>query len=171
MRNAMLTEAAPGLTLRARTAAELMSPAPVSIRRDATVREATAMLTDRGYSAAPVIDAAGHPVGVVSRTDILVHDRESVEHVPPGPEFYTRRELATAAGEPLGRGFQVEKVDATLVEDIMTPAVFCVPPDTSPALVIKEMLGLKVHRLFVIDENGVLIGIISPLDILRHLAP
>jgi predicted transcriptional regulator len=33
------------------------------------------------------------------------------------------------------------------------------------------MLKLKVHRLFVVDENGVLVGVISALDILRHLSP
>jgi CBS domain-containing protein len=171
MNNALLTEPGRRLTLQATTAAELMTSNPVSIREDATVREAIGMLTDRGYSAAPVIDRAGRPVGVVSRSDILVHDRESVDHVPPAPEFYTRRELAAAAGEPLEGGFQVEKVDATTVGEIMTPAVFSVAPDTSAALVVKEMLSLQVHRLFVVDDRGVLIGVISPLDILRRLAP
>jgi predicted transcriptional regulator len=28
---------------------------------------------------------------------------------------------------------------------------------------------LKVHRLFVVDRAGVLIGVISALDVLRHL--
>ena len=35
---------------------------------------------DRGFSAAPVIDAAGRPVGVLSRTDLLVHEREQTHH-------------------------------------------------------------------------------------------
>jgi predicted transcriptional regulator len=33
------------------------------------------------------------------------------------------------------------------------------------------MLGLKVHRLFVVDAAGVLVGVISALDVLRHLQP
>jgi CBS domain-containing protein len=59
------------LVLRNRTAAELMTPNPVSIRRASSIREAAAFLTGRGISAAPVIDEAGRPVGVVSRSDIL----------------------------------------------------------------------------------------------------
>ena len=163
-------EAAPLLCLRAETAADLMTPNPVSIREDASLREAIALLIDRGYSAAPVIDRAGRPVGVLSRTDVLIHDRECVEHPLPTAEYYAR-ELLTAGDEPLGEGFQVECVDPTRVRDVMTPAVFAVGPEATPARVISEMLALKVHRLFVVDSAGVLVGVISALDVLRCLRP
>jgi CBS-domain-containing membrane protein len=160
----------PRLYLRAEKAADLMTPNPVSIREDASLREAIALLIDRGYSAAPVIDAAGHPVGVLSRTDILIHDRECVEHPVPLAEYYSE-ELVTDDKEPLGEGFQVECVDPTRVGDVMTPAVFAVGPEASPARVVREMLRLKVHRLFVVDGDGVLVGVISALDVLRYLQP
>jgi CBS domain-containing protein len=35
--------------------------------------------------------------------------------------------------------------------------------------VIKGMVGLKIHQLFVVDEDGTLTGVISALDVLRHL--
>jgi CBS domain-containing protein len=163
-------EAAPLLCLRAETAAELMTPNPVSVREDASLREAIALLIDRGYSAAPVIDAAGRPVGVLSRTDVLIHDRERVEHPIPVAEYYAE-EMLTADHEALGEGFQVERVDPTPVRDVMTPAVFAVGPEASAARVVREMLALKVHRLFVVDRDGVLIGVISALDVLRCLQP
>src|SRR5687768_12139587 len=49
----------PPLVLKARTAADLMTPDPKSVRQDATVAEAVAFLTGRGFGAAPVIDEAG----------------------------------------------------------------------------------------------------------------
>ncbi len=71
------------LTLRARTAAELMTPNPVSIGQGATVTQAAAFLTGRGISAAPVIDEAGRPVGVVSRSDILArYQAASADRTP-----------------------------------------------------------------------------------------
>jgi CBS domain-containing protein len=170
MKVAMLLET-PRLALQAETAADLMTPNPVSLDEKANVREALVLLIDKGYTAAPVIDAAGRPVGVLSRTDILVHDRETFEHVPEAPEFYTRSELKARTGEALGRGFQVEKVDKTRVRDMMTPAVFCVSPETPAAKVIADLVGLNVHRLFVVDDVGVLVGVISSQDILRHLGP
>jgi hypothetical protein len=45
-------DSAPRLVLRAETAAELMTPNPKSIRRSATVAEATAFLSSRGISGA-----------------------------------------------------------------------------------------------------------------------
>src|ERR1700732_1871378 len=106
MNVAMVLET-PRLVLRADTAADLMTGNPVSVSEDATLREALALLIDSGYSAAPVIDRAGRPVGVLSRTDILVHDREMVEHLAKAPEIYDRKELKELDRGPLGRGFQV----------------------------------------------------------------
>ncbi len=145
------------LTLAAQTAANVMSDNPVSIRADASVPEAVALLTDRGFSAAPVIDEAGRPVGVVSRADILVHDRE-FHRAPRSPEVRLVPE-----------GVGVEDCDPTIVEDIMTPGVFAVSPDTSVPRVVEQMLALHVHQIFVVDNQGLLVGVISALDVLRHL--
>jgi CBS domain-containing protein len=141
---------APRLTLEAASAAELMTDNPVSLLATATVPEATALLTDRGFSAAPVIDDTGRPVGVVSKADILIHDREQCRSgaVPDGISAHA---------------------DTTRVEEIMTPAVFSVPTDTPAAKVIEQMVQLNVHQLFVVDDSGTLVGIISALDVLRNL--
>jgi CBS domain-containing protein len=171
MKATLTLESPPRLALQAATAADLMTANPVSVREDATLREALALLIDKGYSAAPVIDAAGRPVGVLSRSDVLIHDRETTEHLRLEPEFYHKGELQTPEGESLSRGFQVEKVDRTRVRDLMTPAVFCVPPEATAAKVVADMVHLKVHRLFVVGDDGVLVGVISAMDVLRHLHP
>ncbi len=128
-----------------------------------------ALLTDKGFSAAPVIDGAGRPIGVLSRADIIVHDREKIEYLAPVPEYYEKSELTTNTGESLQPGFQIEKTDITRVRDIMTPVVFSVTPETPAGRVVEDMVALKVHRLFVVDRNGILVGVISALDVLRHL--
>ena len=169
MKNFPKADAEARLTLWAETAADLMTQNPVSIGADAPIKEAVAFLTDKGFSAAPVIDDAGRPVGVLSRSDILVHDREKVEYVPAVPEYDEMTELTTCSGENLRTGFQVENVDRAWVRDIMTPAVFSVAPETAVGKVVEEMLALKVHHLFVVGSDGVLVGVISALDVLRHL--
>jgi CBS domain-containing protein len=155
--------------LRADTAEELMTPNPVSIRDKATVREAVALLVDKGFSAAPVIDAAGRPVGVVSRTDLLVHERETAPHLKPVPTYYEAADLVLGTGERLRDGFEVEAVDPTAVCDIMTPMVFAVTPETPAMKAVEAMVAHKVHRMFVVDRAGVLVGVISALDVLRFL--
>ncbi len=156
------------LTLAARTAADLMTEQVVSIPEDAPLHEAIAVLIDRGFSGAPVINEAGRPVGVISQSDIVVHDRNAAAYARPVPEYYLRSDLRATLGEDVG-GFQVEAVDRTLVRDVMTPVVFSVRPDTPARQVIEELLHLRVHRLFVIDRDGVLVGVIAMSDVLRRL--
>lgn len=153
---------APWEGLRAK---DLMTDNPVSIRRTATVREAIALLTERGFSAAPVIDEAGRPIGVVSRTDILIHEREHVHQA--GMEDTTEWDsIPFVRGR---EGFSIEIPDPTPVEEIMTPIIFTVSLMTTAREVVKQMLGLKVHHLFVVDSEEVLVGVISTLDVLRSL--
>lgn len=139
----------PRLVLVADTAADLMTDNPVSVRADATVAETVALLTDKNLSAAPVIDASGRPIGVLSRADILVHQREQA-----------RGEGAAGPGP-----------DTARARDLMTPAVFSVTLDTPAERVVQEMVALNVHQLFVVDHDGSLIGVIRAFDVLRSLRP
>jgi CBS domain-containing protein len=152
------------------SAADLMAPNPISIAATANVQEALMLLTDKNFSAAPVIDEGGRPVGVISRSDLLVHDREQGRKVATSPGYYLDIEVAGENRE-VPEGFQVESVDRTTVDDIMTPAVFAVRPDAPVSKVVEEMIGLHVHRLFVTDDDGTLIGVISTMDLLKRLRP
>jgi CBS domain-containing protein len=157
----------PHLFLRAETAADLMTSNPVSVNAGATVKEAVVMLTDRGFNAAPVIDEAGRPVGVLSSTDIVVHDRQ----MPAKPGCHREANAAANSQEDGLSRSSNEEVDLARVRDIMTPAVFSVTPETPARQVIEDMVGLKVHQLFVVDTDGILTGVISALDVLKYVRP
>lgn len=154
-------------------AKDLMKCNPVSIRRDAGIREALELLTDRGFGAAPVIDEAGHPIGVVSRTDILIHERECVRHARVPDAGGSRSDCSDWDMFPdpsWAENFSIEVTDPTTVGEIMTPAIFTVALDTPARAVVRRMLDLKVHHLFVSDSEMALVGVISPLDVMCHLA-
>lgn len=160
----------PTLKLDAATAAELMAPNPISLRADASIHEALALLTDKGLSAVPVIDDAGRPIGVLSSSDLLVHGRQKADQVTSSPADFYEQDSKTLHGKPRP-GVQVENVDPTTVRDVMTPAVFAVGPTTPAAKVVNDLIGLHVHRLFVVDDDGVLVGVISTMDVLKRLRP
>lgn len=155
----------PSLVLDARTAEELMLPNPISLRRDATVPEAVSLMTDRGFSAAPVIDEAGRPIGVLSRTDVLIHEHEQVRHAQPAEEVHDKGRHSRH------EGFSIEIADSTSVDDIMTPTVFTVTLDAPATEVVKRICDFQVHQLFVVDDDNALVGVISALDIVRCLTP
>jgi CBS domain-containing protein len=159
--------ASPPLLLRAETAADLMTSNPISVNAGATVKEAVVMLTSRGFNAAPVIDEAGRPVGVLSSSDVVVHDRE----MPTKPGYHQETNAAANSQETGLSRSSDEEVDGARVRDIMTPAVFSVSPETPARRVIEDMVGLRVHHLFVVDADGILTGVISALDVLQYLRP
>src|SRR5262245_25819213 len=144
-----MTTAADRATLRAglegMTARDLMSADPVFMRGDATDDEAIRILADRGVSAVVVIDDAGRPLGVLTATDVLIHQRAKLNSAK-----HSSREAA-------------------LARDMMTPAVFSVRLHTSAQRVIEQMVALNVHRLFVVDDGDVVVGVVSALGLLRGL--
>jgi CBS-domain-containing membrane protein len=142
------------LQCQALTAEDLMSPDPISIRHDASVCDALVLMNDRRIHAAPVINDAGRAVGVVSVTDLLIHEREFLEFCRGAGRWQG------ASGKPS---------DATTVSDMMTPSVIMVDLDTPAPKVVERMLKMKIHQLFVCDAAGTLAGVITPLDVLRKL--
>ena len=152
-----------------RPAAELMTPHVASIAESAPLREALALLIDRAFSGAPVVNEAGRPVGVISQSDILIHGRNASPSAKQVPDFYLNSDLTAKGGEPVPGGSQFQSVDRATVRDVMTPVVFSIRPDATARAVIEEMLRLRVHRLFVIDQAGALVGVVAMSDVLRHL--
>jgi CBS domain-containing protein len=51
----------------------------------------------------------------------------------------------------------------------MTPTVFAVRPGDTVLEVVANMVAVKIHRMFVTDGRGALIGVISAFDVLRKL--
>src|SRR5438067_13723853 len=100
-----------GMVLAADMASDLMVPNPVSIREGASVQHALALLIDKGISGAPLINEDGMPVGIVSSSDILIHNRER------------------AGAKPAGEDAPHADSDRTRARDIMTPVIFSVAPD------------------------------------------
>lgn len=131
------------LALAAETAADLMSRSVSSLRHDAAFAEAVAFFIDQNVTAAPVVGDLGEPIGVLSVTDLLVHVRESLD----------------AGG----------RVCPATAAELMTPAVFAVGTDTPAADLVEDMLRTRVHRLFVTDGGGMIQGVVSTCDVLRHL--
>lgn len=144
----------PRLTLQADTAADLMSENPISLPEHASVSDAIALMARRGFSVAPVIDAAGRAVGVVSVSDLIIHEREF--------DLFPRTPSSDAPiGEP--------RRDPATVADIMTPAVLSVRPTALAGEVVRIMNSYRVHHVFVADETGTLIGVIGTSDLVRKL--
>jgi len=61
------------------------------------------------------------------------------------------------------------EADATPVRDFMSPEVIAVQPDADARQAAELMVRCEVKRVFVVDEDGVPVGVVSTTDLLRAL--
>lgn len=169
-----------GLTVR-----DVMHREVVSVRPHTTVRELVGTLAAEGVSGVPVLDAGGRIAGVVSATDVVRLAARASE-VPAGHPSWEQAVLPEeadddavaayflASGVPVAftdfaaGGLDEEHYGAYSVRDIMTPVAFSVRPDEGVAEVARFLLRGRIHRALVV-EDGALLGIVTPFDILRAL--
>lgn len=144
-----------------------MNPMVLSVREDKTVQELATFLTENEISGAPVVDARGKLVGVVSLRDIVERAAETPEiaqqpqrgfHGPGWGEKLTRNELSRMHIEDEG----------LLVREIMTPTVYTVKEDTPVSDIARTMISGHIHRLLV-TRAGQAVGIVTTLDLLKLL--
>lgn len=142
----------------AKTIGDVMSPPSICLTEETTLREAQQRLGEGRVTGAPVVDAEGRAVGVVSQQDLIVHLAGMTTAGESG-RFYTDvddfRDLAR---------FPVDR-SATLVRDIMTRDVVSVDRATPVAEAAALLRRRRIHRLLV-TESGVLVGLASSLDLL-----
>ncbi|MFC5357612.1 CBS domain-containing protein [Azospirillum himalayense] len=141
-------------------AVDLMTPKVITIGPDATIAEAARMMLDNRISGLPVVDAAGHVLGLISEGDLL-HRAEigTARH----RSWWLR--LLSGGTEPAE---DFIKSHARKVRDVMTPNVITVDESASPEEIVRVLETRRIKRVPVV-RNGRLIGIISRANLLRAL--
>lgn len=131
---------------------DVMTPQPVTIQRQASVKEALTMLARYSVTSLPVVTASGRICGVVSEADLI---RESVARDHDIQET------------PI----QAEAIDPPrLVEQVYTPHAVTVRADTDLSDAVELMTSTSVKSLPVVDDRDRVIGIISRSDVVQLLA-
>lgn len=126
--------------------ADVMSRGAVTVGGEASVLDAWTTLTARGLGQAPVIDAKGALVGLLTRADLLRPERL------PSPGIDVRVWAAFLARR---------------VADVMWTPVPGVAPETDIRRAASVLLETGLPGLPVLDETDAIIGFLSRTDILR----
>ena len=90
-------------------ASDIMVQKVITTRPQASVSEVAKQLIDNDISALPVVDRAGHVVGVISEADLMRREEVGSEKIRPWwleamtPGATLAKEFAQSHGEPLRR--------------------------------------------------------------------
>jgi CBS domain-containing protein len=137
------------MVLRLSTAAELMTRNPLSFGKSMPIHAASALLDSCGLTAAAIVDEFGRPEGLITRSAC-----------DDWREYCVRSRT---------RGFTSEGFDLATVVEIATPVVETVHSDESTREVIDKLLQNTVRRVYVVNDAGRLVGVVSITDVLRQL--
>lgn len=158
-------------------AGDVMQKEVVTLSADATAKEAIELFEEYHISGAPVIDASGALVGVLSASDVargehLADDRIATERY----EYFMQDPLDEEIDDfPFEsetfpqEDYSPEAMRGETVRDWMSPHVVSVAPDADMGTVCETMVRESIHRVLVV-ENDRLRGILSTFDIVRFLA-
>ena len=131
---------------------DLMTTDVVSVPENAEYKDIVSVVRELRVSAFPVLDAAGHLVGVVSEADLLLKEA--------GQEALGSSLISSGR-----RGEQAKAAGVTAAELMTTPAV-TIGPEDSVVDAARLMHDRHVKRLPVVDQAGRLVGIVSRVDLL-----
>jgi CBS domain-containing protein len=134
------------------TVADVMTRRVIALKRGAGYQEIVAVLRKYRVSACPVIDDAGKAIGMVSEADLLF---KIADPNPPSGLIRLRWKLG-----------EESKVTAVTAGRLMTSPAVTIGPGASVADAARLMQNRRVKRLPVVDQAGLVIGIISRADVL-----
>ncbi|MER6092294.1 CBS domain-containing protein [Streptomyces bluensis] len=132
---------------------DVMTRTVVAVGRDALFKEIIRTMEQWKVSAMPVLEGEGRVVGVVSEADLL-----------PKEEF---RDSDPNLLEQRRRLSDLAKAGAVTAGELMSAPAITVHSDATLAQAARIMAVRRVKRLPVIDDEGMLQGIVSRADLLK----
>jgi CBS domain-containing protein len=146
-------------------AKDVMTTEVITVTPETTVQELARILSEKTISGAPVVDAGGNIVGVVTEGDL-------VRRAETGTERRAKRRRSwwldsLAADEEAAREYV--KAHGRTVNDIMSRHVFSVGEDTDLAEIADMLMTHRIKRVPVV-RDGKVVGIVSRANLVRALA-
>ncbi|MGC4116743.1 MAG: DUF190 domain-containing protein [Myxococcales bacterium] len=142
------------LTRGAKTAADVMTPGPVTVGIATPLSQAAELMAHRHLKRLPVLDGQGKLAGMLSRLDVL----RTASRAGPAP---------ASDSKPLDSGLDV---DAPVSKAMRTdfPKVH---PDTPLPLVLQAVVSTRLNRCLVVDESGRVLGKVTDAECLERMTP
>ncbi|WP_333775051.1 CBS domain-containing protein [Streptomyces sp. IBSBF 3136] len=132
---------------------DVMTQTVAAVGRRAPFKEIVQLMQDWQVSALPVIEGEGRVVGVVSEADLL--PKEELRDDPDASYLQLRQPV------------DVAKAAALTADDLMTSPAVTVRGGAALAEAARIMAHEGVKRLPVVDDAGLLAGLVSRADLLK----
>ena len=148
-----------------KSVAEVMTREPITVKAETPLGEAIKILAEKRISGLPVVDDAGHLIGIISETDLMWQQAG----VTP-PAYFVIFDSVIYLKNPLEYERELHKALGQTVGEVMSKKPITISPDKLLREAARMMRDSKIHRLPVLDDSEQVIGILSLGDIIRDMA-
>lgn len=139
---------------------EIMTTKVITIGCDENVIKAASVICLKKISGIPVVDANKTLIGIVSEKDIL-------RAIYPTYQEFFDNPLDFKAFTDLSRRYQ--DISNLKIKEIVSGRLITVNQDTTLLEALSLMIIKRVRRIPIIDNDGLLVGIVSQGDIHQAL--
>jgi CBS-domain-containing membrane protein len=145
------------------TAREIMTTEVVSVTTETTIRELAEIIMKHRIGSVPVVDSEGALIGIVTESDLIEQDKNF--HIPTVISLF---DWVIYLESEKKFEKELKRMTARTVGDIYTKDVVTVAPSTPISELADLMSSKKIHAVPVV-ENGLLVGIVARIDLIRSM--
>jgi CBS domain-containing protein len=149
----------------AKSVSEVMTPAPLTVKPETSLKEAIQLLADNRISGLPVVDEIGKAVGELSETDLMWQASGATL-----PAYVMLLDSVIYLTNPARYSQEIHKALGQTVADVMSHKVTTIDYQDSLRKAAQLMHDEQIRRLVVIDETHRVVGILTRGDIVREMA-
>jgi CBS domain-containing protein len=113
---------------------------PIVMKPEDTVEEAVKVMAEHNIGAVIIVDESFKPIGIFTERDLMV--------------------------KVCAKGLDMKSVK---LKDVMTPNPVTIKEDTPVLQALEIMMNFGFRHLPIVDENGVLVGIVSIRDLSKPM--
>lgn len=148
------------------TVRDIMTASVISVHPEISLFDAHEIIARSNFDGVPVVDASGHVIGILTEYDML--SKASVMHLPTLQKLMKYLQSFVDKGGLSEFRKELEELKNVTVASIMNRDPLTLSADASFEAVVETFFKHhRVNPIPVVDEKGMLVGIVSRYDVLK----
>ena len=143
----------------------IMTSRVITVRPEMPIEDAAALLAENGISGAPVVDAAGRPLGLLDDTDLIT----SSARLDAPTTLHLLGAYLPLPGEHRRFSEELQHALAQTVGEVMHDELPMLGPDDTVEDAATIMTRQGVGRVGIVDEQHRIIGIVTRTDLIKGM--
>jgi CBS-domain-containing membrane protein len=136
---------------------DVMTESPKAVVEDSSMSDVIRLLLNSEFNAVPVVDQAGHPIGIITQSDLI-----KKADMPVRLGILSQMETSRVEG-------YLETTSHKTARDVMTTNIVTVNSEKRLSEAVEIMLTRHFKRLPVVDSSGVMVGILARADVFHAI--